>query len=82
MLRLTRGLARDGEKARSMWVDVWMPAENEYAAGEDPEGRADLVVDSSQMDAGDPVFRVVAGGCVGWRGSSPKGGRLWTLGLL
>ncbi len=59
MLRLTRGLARDGEEARSMWVDVWMPAENEYAASQHPERIADLVVDSSPVGAGNPVFRIV-----------------------
>ena len=58
-LRLTRGLARDGEEARSMWVDVWMPEENEYAASQDPERTADLVVDSSPADAGSEVFRIV-----------------------
>jgi len=60
MLRLTRGLARDGEEARSMWTDVWMPAENEYAASQHPERLADLVLDSSPDSAGSQVFRIVA----------------------
>lgn len=59
VLRLTRGLARDGEKARSMWVDAWMPAENEYAASQHPERIADLVVDSSPVSTGNQVFRIV-----------------------
>lgn len=60
MLRLTRGLARDGEEARSTWVDIWMPAEDEYAVSQHPERIADLVVDSSPVDAGNQVFRIVA----------------------
>ena len=61
MLRLSRGLARDGREARSMWVDVWMPAENAYVASEHPELVADLVVDSSPVDVDRQVFRVVDG---------------------
>lgn len=46
-LRLARGLARDGEAARSMWLDVWMPAEKAYMESEHPEHFADLAYDSS-----------------------------------
>jgi uridine kinase len=60
MLRLSRGLARDGEEARSLWIDVWMPAEDEYAASQHPERIVDLVVDSSPNGVGDQVFRIVA----------------------
>ena len=59
MLRLTRGLARDGEEARPMWVDVRMSAENEYVASQHPERIADIVVDSSPVGAGNQVFRTV-----------------------
>ena len=61
-LRLSRGLTRDGDEALSMWVDVWMPAENEYAASQHPERIADLVVDSSPVSVGNHVFRIVAAG--------------------
>lgn len=60
MLRLSRGLARDGVDARSMWTDVWMPAENEYSASQHPERIADLVLDSSPVSADDQIFRIVA----------------------
>jgi uridine kinase len=46
-LRLARGLARDGEDARSMWEDVWMPMEDRYVAADDPVSAADLIVDGS-----------------------------------
>ena len=49
-LRLARGLARDGEGARSNWTDLWMPAEQEYESAERPETAAELVVDSSQQN--------------------------------
>ena len=56
-LRLTRGLARDGEQARSLWLNDWMPAEDEYAIAQKPEQGAELVVDSSSMIGDHPVFR-------------------------
>jgi uridine kinase len=46
-LRLARGVARDGEAARSTWVDVWMPAEDRYVAEDDPIACAHVVVDGS-----------------------------------
>lgn len=46
-VRLRRGLERDGEEARSLWVDEWMPAEDDYLAVERPDDFADLVTDSS-----------------------------------
>jgi uridine kinase len=50
-LRLARGVARDGEGARSTWEDVWMPSEDRYVATDDPVSAADLIVDGSA----DPV---------------------------
>ncbi len=47
-LRLARGVERDGEAARSTWVDVWMPSEERYVAEDDPVSCAHLVVDGSQ----------------------------------
>ena len=44
-LRLARGIARDGETARSTWEDVWMPMEDRYVAADDPLSVADLIVD-------------------------------------
>ena len=54
-LRLARGVARDGEEARSTWVDVWMPSEDRYVEADDPVSCAHLVVDGSEpspLDAG------------------------------
>jgi len=45
--RLRRGIERDGEEARSTWVDEWMPAEDHYLDQEDPAVAADLVLDAS-----------------------------------
>jgi len=36
-----------------------MPSEDEYAAKQNPERIADLVVDSSPVDAGNQVFSIV-----------------------
>lgn len=47
-LRLRRGLERDGEAARSLWVDDWMPGEDKYIEGQKPSSRADLICDGSQ----------------------------------
>jgi uridine kinase len=49
-LRLARGVARDGEAARSTWEEVWMPNEDRYVADDDPVSAADLIVDGT----GDP----------------------------
>jgi uridine kinase len=53
MVRLARGLERDGEAARSTWIKVWMPAEDEYATTQHPERFADLVLDSSPVVGSD-----------------------------
>ena len=45
-----------------MWVDVWMPAEDEYVANQHPERIADLAVDSSALSEGERAFRAVAQG--------------------
>ena len=39
-MRLARGLARDGESARSRWVDDWMLGEDQYMESERPSRRA------------------------------------------
>ena len=44
-VRLARGLARDGEEARSTWVERWMPMEDRYVARDDPVSCADVVLD-------------------------------------
>jgi uridine kinase len=44
--RLARGVARDGEAARSTWVERWMPMEDRYVERDDPVACADLVVDT------------------------------------
>ncbi len=46
-LRLERGVARDGEDARTTWVDVWMPSEDRYVERDDPISSADVIVDGS-----------------------------------
>jgi uridine kinase len=45
-VRLARAIARDGEAARSSWVDVWMPSEDRYVERDDPVSCAHLVIRS------------------------------------
>lgn len=53
--RLRRGLLRDGEEMRSMWVDQWMPAEDAYASIERPAEQAHLIVSGEgEGDAASP----------------------------
>jgi uridine kinase len=59
VLRLTRGMERDGEIARSQWLNVWMPLEDNYAARQNPEAASDLVLDSSSHHGTGQTFRVV-----------------------
>ncbi|MXZ78521.1 MAG: uridine kinase [Acidimicrobiia bacterium] len=63
-VRLARGIERDGEEARSKWVDVWMPAEDRYVAEQAPQDHAHLVLDGSGASidqAGEAMFAVVGG---------------------
>ena len=46
-LRLSRGLARDGEQARDRWESDWMPTEDRYIERHRPWELADLIVDGS-----------------------------------
>jgi uridine kinase len=47
-VRLSRGVARDGEASRRTWVDVWMPNEDAYVRRDDPVACAQLVVDGTR----------------------------------
>jgi uridine kinase len=59
-LRLRRGIERDGEAMRALWVEHWMPSEDRYVEAERPDTRADLAIDGSG-NAGEPVvFRMLA----------------------
>lgn len=49
-IRLARGLARDGEAARSSWEHDWMPGEEQYIERENPRDRVALVCDGSRHD--------------------------------
>ncbi|MCC5912647.1 MAG: uridine kinase [Clostridiaceae bacterium] len=44
-LRLSRGIERDGEVARKLWEEEWMPAEDKYVKEHEPLDRADLIID-------------------------------------
>ena len=44
-LRLARGIARDGEGAREIWENQWMPSEDRYVERDDPISAADLILD-------------------------------------
>ena len=43
-IRIKRGLARDGEEARSRWFDDWIPMEDRYVAAQKPQLRADIII--------------------------------------
>jgi uridine kinase len=47
-LRLARGIARDGEGARSVWETRWMPSEDRYVERDDPISAAHMIVDGSK----------------------------------
>ena len=46
-LRLARGIARDGEKARPTWEEDWMPKEDDYVKTHLPHERADLSINGA-----------------------------------
>lgn len=49
-LRLERGVSRDGEELRPVWVDEWIPIDDSYKKTQQPHLRADIVVDSASSD--------------------------------
>ena len=56
VIRLARGIARDGEKARPVWEQDWMPKEDCYVKTHLPHERADLFVngEASHLSMGAP----------------------------
>lgn len=46
-IRLARGIARDGEKARTIWEQDWMPKEDDYIKTHLPHERADLSINGA-----------------------------------
>ncbi|MCM3599058.1 uridine kinase [Metabacillus idriensis] len=47
-IRLSRGLERDGEGARDMWIRNWMISEDIYVEEHKPHNRADIIVLGNQ----------------------------------
>lgn len=46
-IRLARGITRDGESMRSVWIDVWKPAEDRYYEEHRPHEAAHIIVNSA-----------------------------------
>lgn len=49
-LRLERGVFRDGEHMRQIWEEEWIPIDEHYRMMQNPQLRADCIVDSSASD--------------------------------
>jgi uridine kinase len=47
-IRLARGIARDGEEARTIWEQDWMPKEDDYVKTHLPHERADLSINGAR----------------------------------
>ena len=47
-IRLARGVARDGEAARAIWEQDWMPKEDDYIKTHLPHERADLSINGAR----------------------------------
>ncbi|MFV8517270.1 uridine kinase family protein [Bacillus sp. SBS7] len=48
--RIKRGIARDGEEARDMWVNNWMVAEDMYVESHKPQEFADFIIDGTDNE--------------------------------
>jgi len=46
-IRLARGIARDGQKSRTIWEQDWMPKEDDYVKTHLPHERADLSINGA-----------------------------------
>jgi uridine kinase len=60
-MRLQRGVERDGEQMRAVWVEQWMPAEDRYALAERPDANVDLVLDGSGSGGDGVSFKILRG---------------------
>ena len=47
-IRLARGIARDGEAARAIWEQDWMPKEDDYVKTHLPHERADFSINGAR----------------------------------
>jgi uridine kinase len=47
-IRLARGVARDGEAARAIWEQDWMPKEDDYVKTHLPHERADFSINGAR----------------------------------
>ncbi len=56
--RLRRGIARDGEQRRPLWIE-WMALEEEFFSRDGAPGRADYIVSGKPHRAHDPASEVV-----------------------
>ena len=56
--RLRRGIARDGEKRRPLWIE-WMALEDEFFGRDGAPGRADCIVSGKPRRARDQATEVV-----------------------
>jgi uridine kinase len=58
--RVRRGIERDGERYRELWLD-WMSREREFFACDRTRMRADVIVDGSPTTPHDPATEIVVG---------------------
>jgi hypothetical protein len=70
-VRLRRGLERDGESQRRLWLD-WQRQEDEFFAADKSERRADLIVRTDTDLPHDPAREVVRQVDVSSRASAPR----------
>jgi Cytidylate kinase len=70
-VRLRRGLGRDGESHRELWLD-WQRQEDEFFTVDQPDRRADLIVHTDTDLPHDPAREVVRQVGVPSRASAPR----------
>ncbi len=49
-IRLERGVKRDGEDLRQVWIDEWIPIDEYYQKSYQPKLKANCVIDSIESD--------------------------------
>ena len=57
--RLERGVHRDGEEARAMWTDTWMPAEIDYELKHQGPANADILISGDDQNLIDTASKYV-----------------------
>lgn len=60
-IRLERGVSREGEEMRQVWEQEWIPIDEHYQKTQEPQHKANCIIDSAGSDFQNNKIIVLAG---------------------